>query len=109
MSLNLLSAQAEAYALSSAYNFQVPEFGSPESVNIHDTIFQILELILGCFRYCFDFLKSFEFLGTNLLSFTLTLFIVGAVFPIIFSLVGSRVVSNASRAESRLKARSKKD
>lgn len=104
MILNLLSAQAEAYALSSAYNFQVPEFGTPEGVNIHDTLFQILELFLGLFKYCFEFLKSFEFLGTNLLSFTVTIFIVGAVFPIIFSLVSSRFVGAGARGESKHRA-----
>lgn len=104
MNLNLLSAHAEAYALSSAYNFQVPEFGSPETVNIHDTLFQILEMFLGLFKYCFEFLKSIEFLGTNLLSFTVTIFIVGAVFPIIFSLISSRVVSAGSNSESKYRA-----
>lgn len=117
MNLNLLTAQAEAYALSSAYNFQVPEFGSPETVNIHDTLFQILEMFLGLFKYCFEFLKSIEFLGTNLLSFTVTIFIVCAVFPIIFSLISARAVRGSvaagakadSRIRERIKSRSKKD
>lgn len=92
-------------ALSSAYNFQVPDYGDPPTVNIHDTLFTILEMILGVFKYCFEFLKGVQFLGTNLLTFTITIMLLAALFPIIFSIVGARFTNNANKAAKEFKKR----
>lgn len=105
MIFNFLNA--DTYALSSAYEFQVPEYGTPPKVDIHDTLFELLEMFLGLFKYCFEFLKGIEFLGTNLLSFTITLMVLGTVFPIIFSLVSNRAVSSGSKAEAKAREKSK--
>lgn len=103
---NLLSVSERAF--SSAYNFEIPDYGSAPKINIHDTVFQILEMILGVFRYCFEFLKGIQFLGTNLLNFSITLMLLAALFPIIFSLVGSRFTSNANKAAREYRNRSSK-
>ncbi len=75
---------------------------SVRSFDITEALNMFLDLFVECFKFCFDFLRNFSFMGTNLLSFTITVFLLGIVFPIIFSLVQSRSVIAANAANESL-------
>lgn len=79
------------------------------SADISAGLRSILDLFLDIFKFAFDFMRSIEFFGTNLLSFTITIFLLGIVFPIIFTLVQSKSVRLADVAnESINKAKSRR-
>lgn len=64
--------------------------------NISDPIAYYINLFADFFSSCFHLLKSIEFLGTDLLSFTISILILGALFPLLFSLVRSASRSGSS-------------
>ncbi|MBQ3136096.1 MAG: hypothetical protein IJB74_01305 [Clostridia bacterium] len=71
------------------------------SVDITNGLQSVLNLILQVFEYSFDFMRGIEFFGTNLLNFTVTIFLLGVVIPIVFTLVRSEAVSRYYIRESR--------
>lgn len=47
----------------------------------------IIDLIISGISECWSILEDFEFLGTNMLTFTITLLIIGAMLPILLTLL----------------------
>lgn len=47
----------------------------------------IIDLIISGISRCWSILENFEFLGTNMLTFTITLLIIGAMLPILLTLL----------------------
>ena len=68
----------------------------------------VISLILNIFKYSFEFMRGIEFFGTNLFSFTITIFILLILLPILFTLVRSESVNNQRIRERVNKMRSKK-
>ncbi len=75
---------------------------SISSVDISDFFGLFVTLFRNIFIFCYDFMRSIEFFGTNLLSFTITVFLLGAILPVLFSLVQSRSVRIANAANNSL-------
>lgn len=63
--------------------------------DIGEPLVQIFQYLSNLVLYCFSFLDSITFLGTSLLRFFVAVTILGALFPVIFSIVRSR--SGSSR------------
>lgn len=82
-------------------------------MNIRDisfTLTDIINLLVQCFSSCFALLSEITFFGTNLLSFILSVFIIGTVFSLLFSVVRTYSVNRIqSEASSRIKSRGKKE
>ncbi len=77
--------------------------------DISNGLQDVINLILQAFKYAFQFMRGIEFFGTNLFSFTITVFLLGVIFPIVFTLVESKSVRMASAAnESLNKIKSRK-
>lgn len=68
----------------------------------------VISLILNIFKYSFEFMRGIEFFGTNLFSFTITIFILLVLLPILFTLVRSEAVNNQRIRERANKLRSKR-
>lgn len=68
----------------------------------------VINLILQIFKYAFDFMRGIQFFGTNLFSFTITIFILLVLLPILFTLVRSEAVNNHRFRERVNKMRSRK-
>lgn len=47
----------------------------------------VLDFIINKIAAIFDFMSRIEFLGTNLLIFTITIFIIGAILPVLLTLI----------------------
>ena len=82
-------------------------------MNIRDisfTLTDIINLLVQCFSFCFKLLSEITFFGTNLLSFILSVFIIGGVFSLLFSVVRTYSVNRIqSEASSRFKSRGEKE
>ncbi len=74
--------------------------------DISDPIAYFINLFAGFFASCFQFLKSIEFLRTDLLSFSVSILILGALFPLLFSLVRSASRSGSSSRDYKSKSKS---
>lgn len=55
---------------------------------------EIIELIISGITRAWQILENFEFLGTNMLTFSITILIIGAMLPILLTLV-SNINTNA--------------
>lgn len=77
-------------------------------VNITIPLLRIIDLILDIFKFSYDFMRSINFLGTNLFSFTITIFLLMIILPILFTLVRSEAVHNQRFRERVNKMRSKR-
>ena len=53
------------------------------NVDITSGLQSVLNLILQVFKYSFDFMRGIEFFGTNLLNFTVTVFLLIVVFQLL--------------------------
>lgn len=53
----------------------------------------IIDLIINGISECWNILENFEFLGTNMLTFTITLLIIGAMLPILLTLLKNSSVN----------------
>lgn len=71
-------------------------------VDITVALDQIMYLIWKIFKFAFDFMRGIQFFGTNLFSFTITVFLLLIIFPIIFTLVQSKSVRLAGAANESL-------
>lgn len=69
--------------------------------DIGDSFIYILRLLFQGVQFCYSFLASIEFLGTNLLSFTVSIVVLGVVFSIIFAVVNGSTVYNFQRGVSK--------
>lgn len=49
----------------------------------------IINLIINGISQCWTILENFEFLGTNMLTFSITILIIGAMLPILLTLVNN--------------------
>ena len=76
------------------------------SVDITNGLQSVLNLILQVFKYSFDFMRGIEFFGTNLLNFTVTVFLLIVVIPILFTLVRSEAISRYRINEARNRRKS---
>lgn len=54
-------------------------------------ITSVIQFIINGILGAFNFLASIEFLGTNLLKFSIAIIIIGTALPIIFSLTNFRL------------------
>lgn len=70
-------------------------------VDITSDLTAILSMLAQGVQFCFSFLSSIKFLGTDLLRFSISLLILGAIIPLIFSLVRSNVSESKVRRSSR--------
>lgn len=59
----------------------------------------IIDLIVSGITQCWGILENFEFLGTNMLTFSITLLIITAFLPVLLTLL-KNVKNNGSRAIS---------
>lgn len=59
----------------------------------------VINLIISGILDCFNKLASFEFLGTNMLKFMLTLMLLGTILPLLLSITSFRTVK--TRKEKR--------
>lgn len=71
-------------------------------VNITIPLLRIIALILDIFKFSYDFMRCITFLGTDLFSFTITIFLLMVILPILFTLVQSKSVRMASAANESL-------
>lgn len=80
------------------------------STDVSNGLRSVLDFLLTVFKFEFDFMRSIEFFGTNLLSFTINIFLLGIALPIIFTLVRSEAVFRQRKrgSEIRNKRRSEK-
>lgn len=71
--------------------------------NVSDSFVQIINMLSDLFFYCFDFLKSVEFLGTNLLSFSIAIVVLSAFFSVIFAVASTntKIVTRDIQRSSR--------
>lgn len=76
--------------------------------DISNGLQDVINLILQIFKYAFDFMRGIQFFGTNLFSFTITIFILLVLLPILFTLVRSEAVNNQRIRERANKMRSRK-
>lgn len=81
------------------------------NADISNGLQDVINLLLQIFKYSFNFMRGIEFFGTNLFSFTITIFILLVLFPILFTLVRSEAVKNQRIKErvNKLKSRRKGD
>lgn len=76
--------------------------------DISNGLQDVINLILQVFKFSFNFMRGIEFFGTNLFSFTITIFILLVLLPILFTLVRSESVNNQRIRERVNKMRSKR-
>lgn len=57
----------------------------------------IIEFIVNGVMSVFDAMQDFEFLGTNLLAFCITIMILGVLIPIIFTIGRGFIIPNENR------------
>lgn len=57
--------------------------------DIGESLSYILNLFANLFGNCFQFLQSIEFWGINLLTFIISILVLSALLPIIFSFISS--------------------
>lgn len=69
------------------------------TVDITSTLNDIVNFMLQVFKYSFDYMRSIEFFGTNLFSFTITVFLLLVILPIIFTLVRSEAINSQRKYE----------
>lgn len=69
--------------------------------DIGEPIVQIIQYLAQLVTFCFSFLDSITFLGTSLLDYFIAITILGAVFPIILSVVKSRSGGGSRRPSSK--------
>lgn len=82
----------------------MPEFHSIiNPVDVTGPMEEVIAFILYIFKFCFDFLKSFEFAGTNLLSISITFVLISLSLPIVIGLTrsGSGAVFRTVRKDIR--------
>ena len=81
------------------------------TVDITSTLNDIVGFMLQVFKYSFDFMRGIQFFGTNLFSFTITVFLLLIILPIIFTLVRSEAVKNQRFRErvNKLRSRGEKE
>lgn len=87
----------------------MPEFHSIiNPVDVTGPLADVISFILYIFKFCFDFLKSFEFAGTNLLNVSLSFALIAMALPIVVTLVrtGSTYSVREARAEAEAKLKS---
>lgn len=77
------------------------------NVVITDGLTGIINLIFDAFVFCFSFLRSIKLYGTDLLTFIITVFLLGIILPVIFTLVRSKRVHNQNSKERLNKANSR--
>lgn len=65
----------------------------------------ILDLIISGLGDMFSLLDSLTFSGISLLDFMITIFVLGAVLPIILAIINTRTSSDISNVRSRVKSR----
>lgn len=78
-------------------------------MDISSFITWFVELFMSLFRSFFGTLRGIQFLGTNLMDFMLSVFIMSAVFPLLVSVARNgagtvgKVVRDSERADSKKK------
>lgn len=74
--------------------------------DISDPIAFFINEFAGIFQDFFLLLNSIEFMGTDLLSFSIAIIILGALFPLIFSIVSSSSKVSSSNRERKPRSKS---
>lgn len=66
---------------------------------------EIIEMIISGISQCWLILENFQFLGTNMLTFLITLLIISAMLPVLLTLLKNVGNNTGSVIEERRKAK----